>query len=303
MRILFILFLALLFLTNCDVPSTQIDTNLPKESSLSTPNMPESSPTPDRLFRDEYETEVFRELTQTDKLIYNGYEIQNTEKGLLISRNGKRLEFIPNSNDLGKAGVIGLKSFLRGSEKQFVYETWTGGNHCCSYSWIFDLNSDKPRIIYRSTGYDVSELRTFDIDNDGNLEIAQSFFGNFMFIWDDDCAMVTEPVIEVNFKYNQKEKRYLPLKEFTWWQKKWLEEEEQKISDLNDEFKTEKYIPSCTYKSNITSVALRYIFIGKENDGFDYFSRTYLHRDKKKLEADIKYNLLKSKLYKAIYNR
>lgn len=255
---------------------------------------------------------------------YNGYKIRNLENGLSISRKGKRLIFIPSAGM--PFGSFGLKSLLGGNEKQLVYETWAGGNHGSVEHSIVDLSSSTPRVIFRSLDYDVQavddydSLGIFDKEKDGILEITQKFSSGL----GTNCAEASKPNIYVGFKYNPKAKKYLPMKKFTANVKEWIEQKKAKVKEesrLIREGKAPESGGSCGYSLIVSSIALHYIYIGKEKEGFNYLEKNYLVFDYefdgnavrlniektkselKDLKGKIKKYLLREKIYKAIYNR
>ncbi len=252
---------------------------------------------------------------------YNGYKIRNLENGLAIEKKGKRLIFIPSAGI--PYGRFGLKSLL-GKNKQLIYESYTGGNHCCIEQSIIDLSSSNPRIIFRSVDYDVQggenndALGTFDEEKDGVLEITQEFTYDL----GRDCAIISNPHIYLGFKYNQKLKKYLPIKDFAPEMKEWVEGLKEDIKKGNISIRNNKRPEeggSCGYHSSLMAITLNYIYIGKEKEGFDYLEKNYLvldyekdsvrfnpkesKRNAKQLKAEIKKYLAQDKLYKTIYNR
>lgn len=297
----------------------------PKIISTPLPKVLTSSPPPIEKINKIPPIKRDLEYSGDTTISYNGYKIRNLEKGLSISKKGKRLLFVPVAGI--PFGKFGLKSLLGGNKKQLIYETYTGGNHCCAEQSIIDLSSSTPQVIFRSLDYDVQKgefddfdaLGTFDKENDGILEITQKFTYGLS----RDCAYVSNPVIYVGFKYDKKARKYLPMKDFAPRIKEWVTElkatiEKRNISVRNNQ-RPEEMNSSCDYHSSVIAVALNYIYTGKEKEGFDYLEKNYLEYDNEKdsirfnaktskkiakeIKADIRKHLASDKLYRAVYSR
>lgn len=270
------------------------------------------------------------EYSGNDRISYNGFDIVNSEKGISINKKGKRLLFIKNQyEDIdGKTqpGRFGLRKLLGGNKKQLIYRTWTGGNHCCQYFSILDLSSSIPRKIFNSIDYEVQAnldvykkeaLGNFDNDKDGKLEFTQQETPYFF----ENCAYVSTPRIQVGFKYDEKIKKYLPMKGFVPDQKKWMDEYGKKLQEANNAIKNNQWpeMGNCEYDSLMLSIAFSYIFAGREKEGYNYLEKNYFALESEKdsvhfsqsltretiknYKSDIRKTLSNNKLYKAIYNR
>ena len=128
-----------------------------------------STPAPKTTFFPFPKVEEIKEIPQRKNdleysgdttISYNGYKIRNLENGLSISKKSKRLLFIPSAGI--PYGNFGLKSLLGGNQKQLIYETYSGGNHCCIEHSILDLSSSTPKVIFRSLDYDVQGVDDYD---------------------------------------------------------------------------------------------------------------------------------------------
>ena len=143
---------------------------------------PVISPTPDentqKVISEKRDLGI--EYSESDRARYKNFEFVNSAKGLSVNKNGRRVLFLKSEHgDIGgPAGKFGFTSLFGDSEKQLVYNTWTGGAHCCNYFWIVDLAPEKPKLIFAGKKFDVQHntenddfLGKFDMDGDGVLEI------------------------------------------------------------------------------------------------------------------------------------
>jgi len=269
------------------------------------------------------------ELSEEDEVDHGGFSIKNSVLGLSIEKAGKRLLFLKNEGgDIGgPAGQFGFQAFLGTTEKQLVYNTWTGGNHCCSYFTIVDLSENTPKIIFHGPDYDVQHngeiedpLGAQDIDGDGIKEIVQSW-RPYRF---DECAEVSQPIIDTFFKYDKTAKRYLPMKEIAPVESKWIEKMKKEVTVMNDKIRRGENPEdgSCGYRITVVGITLNYIFTGKEKEGYDYLKANYMNFDRERenpekavyngretaetikfYEKAIRKQLKDNKLYKYLYRR
>lgn len=278
---------------------------------------PEGAPEIDRKWTD-------LEYTGNRSLWRNGYKITNTEKGLSISKKGKRLVFLKNAFTEGEFGYFGFRSLLRKGANQLVYLSRTGGNHCCVYFQIVDLSSKLPRKIFNSEDYDVQRgevdsdsLMTFDRENDGRLEITQKTTYSLSM----DCPEAANPVSYVGFAYSERLERYVPMTKFAPGVEVAVSERKLDIERDNEKILNNQRPETigCVYEADVTAIALSYIYTGHEQQGFEYIRRNYQTLDisssgfrfdkqfskrmalKKILE--LKKGLVDDKLYRAIYGR
>ncbi len=253
---------------------------------------------------------------------HEGYSIENSLDGLAISRNERRLLSMKNNNGGWRHGVFGLRYLLDNGRKQLVYLTTTGGNHCCAEFVIVDFPKSGPSMIFRSDDYgvqivelDTDALMTFDIDGDGRLEITQRTTHGL-----GDCATAANPVTYVGFSYNTKLKRYIPMRRLVPVMVNWIAEKRRRIELENELIEEGQYPGSpCGYDSDITAVALSYVYIGRESEGYKFYLENYRALDYSKTPpvyttnfsrkqarkslAEMKQTLAHDKLYGKVYNR
>ena len=121
-----------------------------------------------------------------DLLQYQGYKISRScgkDKNIFgscaisIKKNGKILSKDESAHNNPDYMDFGLFDFLGRGDKQLIIRTYSGGGHCCTDYYIYDLSA-KFRIVYNSSKYDSaneigSELVPVDIDGDGIYEFYQ----------------------------------------------------------------------------------------------------------------------------------
>lgn len=253
-------------------------------------------------------------------ITYNGFLITNTKEGLTVRRNGKSSMFIKNEHDSAQIGRFGVKSLLGDEKEQLIYETRTGGNHCCIYQTIVDLSGTKPRTIFRSLDYDIQgggdgydTLGLFDADNDGMSEITQT---ETFYI--EGASSASNPVIEIGFKYDKRARKYLSIRDFVPGQEHRIAKLKEIVAKANTLLKTNRQpedLPE-TYDSSVIGIALNYIYADKADKGFAYLNDNYIGYnfengsfvyDPKKsakwaveYKSDIERHLRKSRIYQVI---
>ncbi len=255
---------------------------------------------------------------------YNGLMIENTLRGLSINRKGKRLLYLKNAHDRAIYGVFGMRKLLNNGREQLVYLSTSGGNHCCARFVIVDMAKSGPKVIFRSADYDVqigesnddNALMTFDLEDDGRLEITQkTTFG-----LGSDCPEVSNPATYIGFKYDEIEKKYVPMRRASPTMEQWIDERKDRVEKENAIIEQDQFPESdCGYVSDLTAVALYNIYIGKELEGIDYvlkryraldytsnpprFSQKATRNGALKVVKDIKKTMSYDSLYHAIYSR
>jgi hypothetical protein len=190
---------------------------------------------------------------------------------------------------LGNAANFALFPLLGGEDKQLIVSLTVprGGRH-----WVATF-SPKFQIIYDSArgGVDREEFQIIDLDKDGVYEILQYVID--FYAW-ENITMAETPLPVVVFKYDRRSKRYLPANpDFADYVLHGIEDEIQKL-DPNDQ---ERYF------SRRLDIALRYIFAGRENDGWAFFDRAYQRPDLRQVKLKIKRILDDNLAYRHLYRR
>jgi len=223
---------------------------------------------------------------------YLGFDMRNSSKGFALNKNGKQLMLIKNEHDNGMPGTMELRPLLGGKVKELIYTTRSGGNHCCIYNTIIDVSGESSRNIFDSRDYgvfgvsDQGALGVFDSDNDGIAEITQTN----TYYMNNGCSMVNNPVIQLGFKYDPVQKKYLPMKQLTPYQAEDVEQAKQEIQTANEEIRNDRqpnYSP-CEYEALHDRILLSYGFINEAKTGSEYVKQNYLALDYGK--DSVKYN-------------
>ena len=244
-------------------------------------------------------------------LSYNGYKIIKLTKKVkyeyppeirsdpqlidvnytVIKRHGMPLvEFDGVHYGLGNSNQIGLFPFLGGDTNQLVISQTVprGGRH-----WIIDLSSDV-RVIFDSQEWGVGreEVWMKDLDNDGMQEIFladPSFYMVFR-----SLSMSETPLPETVFKYDRQAGKYLPANHIF---------RDYALKGINDEVQKLKPEGERGYLSSRLDILLRYIYAGREEEGWSFFDREYKLEDKDEVKSKVKAVLEGSAFYKFIYGR
>ena len=246
-----------------------------------------------------------------NSLSYNGYRIVKLKKKLryeyspemkakpdlidvfytVLKRNGNILaEFDGFYYGIGNSNDFGLFAFLGGKTKQlFITQAAPrSGRH-----WIVDL-STRFRVIFDSYEYQVGreEFWITDLDRDGVYEII---FGDpsFYMVF-EGLSMAETPLPETIFKYDAHRKKYLPANHlFQGYALNGIEDEITKLKSEHEQ----------GYLSHRLEILLRYIYAGKQDEGWAFFDKEYQLKDKEDVKVQVKEVLNKHPFYRFIYGR
>ena len=242
-----------------------------------------------------------------NKLSYNGYEVtrslnKRTQVSSVTIRKGGRVlkRFDDGGQSLGFSNIA-LFALLGGDAKQLIINQHSGGAHCCTSLWIYDLAGPAPRQLFASDRYDVGFNPTLvDIDRDGTYELTQSVMA---FDYFDRLSHASSPFAQAAFKYDRSTGRYVPasrayadylLSDVG----KYIEE----VKKLNRELTSTRHeADGGAYLGTVLQVALQYIYAGREQEGWDFYEREYRLDDKAQMKMKVKSVLRKSAVYNSIY--
>ena len=249
--------------------------------------------------------------TEKDSLSYKGFEVNKRYKMVefegvpnpernsyaILMKNGKVLKrFEGLDYPLGNLTDFGLFSFLGGDDKQLVVEQsiHKGWRH-----WIVDLSSEA-RIIFDSSDYGVSyELNPIDIDGDGTYEFLKTIA---TFDYFDGLCHACSPLIPIVFKYDAKEKKYLPANQiFQEYALDGIDEYKAKVELVNKALKPADLGDRMKALEAVLEVSLRYIYAGKESDGWAFYDREYKLPDREETKLKIRKELEDDPVYKFLY--
>ena len=267
----------------------------------------EVSPT-DATASDDPCSEMFSNLfVAVDSISYNEYEIVRLNKTTHDKATGSD---IPVSYAILRSGGttiatfegvyfgagnetdFGFVSLLGGETKQLIVSQTVprGGRH-----WIVDLSSNAT-TVFDSEEWDLSQedVCIHDFDDDGVQEISLAITSFWGF---GAMSMAESPMPDVVFKYEAKDRKYLPDKRAFAHGLTHIDEDVQTIApDENprDGLKG-------PYLATRLDILLRYVYTGRENDGWSFFDKTYNLKDKQEMKREIKRILDAEPVYRFVY--
>lgn len=254
---------------------------------------------------EEYPKDITEDFVREDSLTLNGYEISKREKKVryfyepeskhkpdmfdatyaVLKRNGRVVaKFDDGSSGLRNATAFGAFPFLGGGARQLAVSLTLPryGRH-----WVVDLSPARPRVVFDSSDYGVGreELSVIDLDKDGTYEISMPVTAFYMF---ENMSMAETPLPDIIFKYDAKARRYLPANQlFPGYA---LRRVDRDIKAL----KPDGY----EYMSSRLDILLRYVYAGRERDGWRFFDRAYERPDRDALKKRIASELSKERVYR-----
>jgi hypothetical protein len=253
-------------------------------------------------------SEMFSNLfVGVDSISYNGYEIVRLHKTVRYKEDGSD---IPVTYAILKSGgrtiatfdgvyfirgnstEFGLASLLGSETKQLIVSQTVprGGRH-----WIVDISSDGA-TLFDSYDWDLGreEVCVHDFDGDGISEISMlltSFWGF------GAMSMAESPMPDVVFKYEANVRKYLPDKSAFERGLTQIDEDVQNI-DPNEDPREGSKGP---YLATRLDILLRYVYAGRESDGWSIFDQTYNLKDKQEMKREIKHILNTEPVYRYVY--
>jgi hypothetical protein len=244
-----------------------------------------------------------------DKLSYAGYDVERSfdaatsVSSAIIKKNGKTVTTLSNGG-LGRDSTeIGLFSFLAGNTKQLVILQYTGGAHCCWIYKIYDF-SPKLRLLFDGEKFGVDsigyELYPKDIDGDGRYEFIQAVMTFDYFHMSHSSSVFPSAV----FSYSEKTGMYLPANhKFSSYLLTGMEKDLNRVEEERVKIEPNDVISHERYLSAVLQVLLKYIYAGKEADGWEFFDHEYNLNNKGEIKVDIRNALKSDPIYQSIYRR
>lgn len=273
------------------------------------PRAQESRPAPEaQAARADVEPEV-KDITETfareGSLTLNGYEVSRREKTVpftdtdekdsptfmldadyvVLKRRGRVVaKFDGMESGVGVATEFGAFPFLGGGARQLAVSLTVprGGRH-----WVVDLSSARPRVIFDSLTYGVGreELSVIDLDKDGTYELSMPVTAFYMF---ENMSMAETPLPEIIFKYDARARSYLPANQLF---------PEYALRGIDEDIKALKP-DDAAYMSKRLDILLRYVYAGREREGWDFFERAYERADRDALKKEIASELSRESVYR-----
>ena len=268
------------------------------------PLVPDTIPAPVETLTKSEDSEVFRDYEDDDRLFHQGYEVrkgdakvpyeQPDEHGnlktvyidssyVVVKKDGRTIaKFHGLESPLGSLADFGFADLVGDESEELIISLTIsrGGRH-----WVVSLDPEF-RVLFDSRDYDVGreDFSIIDIDKDGVHEICLpivSFYGM------EGLQSVGEtPLPEIIFKYDAKQKRYLPANHLF---------VDYALRGLNPESEREIHR---NYRFN---VVLDYVYAGKEREGWASFDKHYPSQDKAVMKSRIEAVLKDDPVYKYIY--
>jgi hypothetical protein len=242
-----------------------------------------------------------------DSISYNGYEIVRLNEttydkatrtdipvSYAILRSGGRTiaTFEGVYFGAGNETNFGFASLLGGETRQLVVSQTIprNGRH-----WVVDLSSDGA-IVFDSQEWDLGQedVCIHDFDGDGVEEISLAITSFWGF---GAMSMAESPMPDVVFKYEAKVRKYLPDKSAFARGLSHIDEDVQTI-DFDEDRREGLKGP---YLATRLDIFLRYVYAGRESDGWSFFDKTYNLKDKQDLKREIKRKLNMEPVYRFIY--
>ena len=237
--------------------------------------------------------ETVFEYVDDEKLFHHGYEVRrvvDTRTDVsyaIIKRDGKTIaKFDGVDHPMGNQTDFGLFDLLGDKSQQLIVSLSVprGGNQ-----WVVSLYPTFRELFDvadYSVGRESADWFPIDIDNDGVFEISlpkTSFYGM------EGLQSVGEtPLPEIVFKYDSKQKKYLPANHLfvDYVMRGWDPEKEKD-----------------TYQHHRFNYLLDCVFAGQEKEGWASFDKHYPSADKERMKSRLKAILRNDPVYKYIYKK
>jgi len=252
--------------------------------------------------------EMFSNLfVAVDSISYNGYEIVRLHK--TVYDKPTRMDIPVSYAELRSGGRtiatfdgvyfgggnetnFGFASLLGGETKQLVVSQTIprNGRH-----WIVDLTSNATPV-FDSKEWDLGQedVCIHDFDDDGVQEISLAVTS---FLGFGAMPMAESPMPDVVFKYEANVREYLPEKQQFARGLNHIDEDIQTIDPDEDPREGLKG----PYLATRLDILLRYVYAGRENDGWSFFDKTYNLKDKQEMKREIKHILNTEPVYRFVY--
>lgn len=246
-------------------------------------------------------------FVKADSIAYNGFEVIRLPKTIhdkeenrdipvtdaVLKSNGKIIQTFDGVYfGLGNETEFGLASMVGGDSKQLLVSQTVprGGRH-----WIVDLSS-KATTLFDSYDWDLGaeDVCVHDYDGDGVSEISMAITNFWGF---GTMSMMESPLPGVVFKYEPGIGKYMPDKNAF---ARGLSHIDEDVHDVDPNEKPRNGLPG-PYLAVRLDIFLRYVYAGREGDGWSFFEKTYNLPDKKDIERKIREALRQEPVYNFVY--
>lgn len=236
---------------------------------------------------------------------YNGYEIVRLQKTVYdhgipipesyaeLRSSGRRvMTFEGTYLVAGNETNFGFASLLGGATKQLLVSQIVprGGRH-----WVVDLTGESA-VIFDSHDWVVApeDVCVHDFDGDGVDELLLT---SARLCGVGRMSMVECPLVSVEFKYDANARKYFPDRDFL---ARRLEGISEDAAEIDPDEETPGGVTG-SYLARRLDILLRYVYGGREQEGWSFFKRTYNLPDKTAIEREIIAALAQDPVYKFVY--
>lgn len=208
---------------------------------------------------------------------------------VLKSKDGKEIKRFELGCDIEEMNTWKIEDLIKGDNKELIITQFSGGAHCCEYNWIYEFNAE-PKEIFSSHDYGSLGFMADpeDINDDGNAELILQ---NLAFSYFYRCCYAASPSNSIIFEYDTKLGKYviqnIKFAEFI-------------IGDYDDNFEIssefenikptdnpDEIDPGGYYLGEILSVVIPYLYVGREEKGWEIFDRYYKLNDSEEIKERI----------------
>ncbi|MEO6393694.1 MAG: hypothetical protein ABIP75_17720 [Pyrinomonadaceae bacterium] len=238
-------------------------------------------------------------FTKEDTISYSGFTL--TRRNKMVSIEGKRTEVSyavlkkdtavvatfdgKYNGTFGNETNFGLFDFLGDGTYQFVIDQSTNRD---GRFWIINL-SPKWNTVFDSADYGLTDGFNFaDFDHDGvyELMVTSTAFYNFA-----DVPHCCPPEVNIIFKYDSSVQKYLPANHLY---------VDEALAGIDDRIDRVNEGTDQDHRRNVLTILLRYLYAGKETEGWAFFDREYQKADKEKLRSQVRSKLATDPIYRFI---
>lgn len=235
---------------------------------------------------------------------YAGYDIErsfddaNDTSSATIRQGGKVLATHEDGGMGEDSTQTGLFPLLGGETKQLVVMQYTGGAHCCWIYHVYDF-SPRLRLIFDGEEYGTGyELHPKDIDGDGRFEFTHAVM-TFDYFHMSHASSVFPVAV---FAYDEQARRYLPAnRRFQAYVLRGLEEDLKRVEGARAKIVPDNLWANESYLASVLRVMLKYVYAGREADGWEFWEREYQLSNKGEIKADLRKALDGDPVYQSIY--
>jgi hypothetical protein len=249
-------------------------------------------------------------FTEANRLSYRGYVIEKAqdkgeESWSATLRKGNK-ELAKFGNGWNKEWTnFGLFPFISQEPKQLVVEQYSGGAHCCYSYWVYDFSGHAERLLFDNGKYGTgNQLFPVDLDADGAFELKHSVMAFDYFHMSHASSVFPQAI----YAYDKKSGEYRPAnRRFSTYALEGIETDIKELEKIKAEAEADRDdIYTERHFSAVLQVTLKYIYAGKQDEGWSFYSREYRTHEgisKAKMRAEIEDTLREEPVYKYLYSK